>query len=482
MRAFSDRFSERRVAQWAIGYLAASWVGLQVLQLLWEVFEWPLTPLRVIVGLVALGFPVVVALAWGRRPPGDAQAAQASVPQTTGRRAVRTLVSVGAVLGLLAGIGWTVSRSLDRHWARGEAVLEIGQLADAGEFATALELSERALAILPDRPLLDSLVDVVSQTPSIESEPAGATVFFKEYSTPDAPWIELGHTPVSEQRVPRGRKRWRFVMEGYEPVELTAGGGAVMSLSLAPEGAIPEGMVRVSGGTAGGFITSIGPLVPLPYSDYFIDRYEVTNEQFEEFVDAGGYEREEFWIHDFVEDDRTLSWSEAMERFEDATGRPGPATWELGRPKRGKESLPVTGVSWYEAAAYAEFRGKSLPTLRHWVRAAGTGAGGEIIPLSNFAGEGPAAAETFQGMSPSGAFDMAGNVREWLLNSAGDRRHAVGGAWSDPTYFFSGGSVHAGGRLRWSGGRGHAAPRAGLHGGTTGLRRSLPGVRRPVRL
>ncbi|MCH2461202.1 MAG: SUMF1/EgtB/PvdO family nonheme iron enzyme, partial [Gemmatimonadetes bacterium] len=101
------------------------------------------------------------------------------------------------------------------------------------------------------------------------------------------------------------------------------------------------------------------------------------------------------------------------------------------------------GVSWYEAAAYAEFRGKSLPTLRHWVQAAGTPQGGSIIPLSNLAGEALTVPGTFPGMSSFGSYDMAGNVREWLLNSAGDQRHAVGGAWSDPTYFFSGPSVQS---------------------------------------
>jgi hypothetical protein len=41
-----------------------------------------------------------------------------------------------------------------------------------------------------------------------------------------------------------------------------------------------------------------------------------------------------------------------MAAFRDATGRPGPATWELGRFPDGQSSHCVVGVSWYEAAAY----------------------------------------------------------------------------------------------------------------------------------
>ena len=59
-----------------------------------------------------------------------------------------------------------------------------------------------------------------------------------------------------------------------------------------------------------------------------------------------------------------------MDLLVDSTGRPGPATWEVGNFAAGKADYPVGGVSWYEAAAYASFRGKSLPTVYHWVRAA----------------------------------------------------------------------------------------------------------------
>jgi len=379
MKTFSLRFSERRVAQWAIPYLAVSWVGLQVLQLVWEVFEWPLTPLRVVIGVLAAGFPITVVLAWVRQPADVSKADPAQASPTPGHTA-GMLTSVAVVLVLLTGVGWTVRRSLDRQWAGGEAVLEIGQLSDVGDFAAAIEIGERALGILPELPVLDSLLDAVSQAPIVETDPVGAVVSVRAYADMEAPWVELGVTPLSGVRIPRGLKRWRLEKAGFETLEVMGDGGVVLNVTLPPEGSTPEGMVGVPGGVAGGFITAIGALVPLAYGDYYMDRYEVSNEQFKEFVDAGGYEREEFWLHAFMEGGRRLNWSEAIERFVDATGRAGAATWELGRPKPGDEALPVTGVSWYEAAAYAEFRGQSLPTLRHWVQAAGTGRGGLIIP------------------------------------------------------------------------------------------------------
>src|SRR5207247_1698778 len=134
---------------------------------------------------------------------------------------------------------------------------------------------------------------------------------------------------------------------------------------------------------------------------------------------------------------KTLSWEEAMAEFKDSTGRPGPSTWELGSYPEGRADYPVNGVSWYEAAAYTEFAGKSLPTIFHWYKAADIGIFSDILKLSNFGGEGPARVGTHQGLTQSGAYDMAGNVREWCRNETGGRRYILGGAWSDPGYMFS---------------------------------------------
>ena len=176
--------------------------------------------------------------------------------------------------------------------------------------------------------------------------------------------------------------------------------------------------------------------VPLP--DYWIDKYEVTNKKFKEFVDRGGYENRDYWKHPFMEDGRVLSWEEASARFRDETGRLGPATWKLGEFPRGQEEYPVRGVSWYEAAAYAEFAGKSLPTIFHWAWAAWTPWSDAIVPFSNFRPEGPAPVGAFKGMSPWGSYDMAGNVKEWCWNRAGgDQRYTLGGAWNEPFYMFN---------------------------------------------
>jgi eukaryotic-like serine/threonine-protein kinase len=190
-------------------------------------------------------------------------------------------------------------------------------------------------------------------------------------------------------------------------------------------------MVRVPGGSY-----QYGPAPAVELEDYWLDKYEVTNKEFKEFVDGDGYRKREYWTHPFFNDGRELPFEQAMEEFRDTSGRPGPSTWVVGVYPDGQADLPVGGVSWYEADAYATFKGKSLPTVYHWRKAADVGIFSDIYHLSNF-GAGPARVGGFRGLSPWGAYDMAGNVKEWCWNQAGDRRYILGGAWGEPSYMFT---------------------------------------------
>ena len=101
-----------------------------------------------------------------------------------------------------------------------------------------------------------------------------------------------------------------------------------------------------------GDIYRIGDIKVIAAPAYCIDKYEVTNEQYKNFVDAGGYRNQEYWQHKFIRNNRTLSWEQAMSQFHDKTGQPGPSTWGNGTYLEGQGKYPVSGVSWYEAAAY----------------------------------------------------------------------------------------------------------------------------------
>ncbi len=61
--------------------------------------------------------------------------------------------------------------------------------------------------------------------------------------------------------------------------------------------------------------------------DFLIDQYEVSNQDYKEFINAGGYLKKQYWTYPFIKDGKTLTWEEGIHEFKDRTGLPGPRTW-----------------------------------------------------------------------------------------------------------------------------------------------------------
>lgn len=266
--------------------------------------------------------------------------------------------------------------------------------------------------------------------------------------------MELGVTPIKNAEVSVGMNRFRIQMEGYGERELLRAVVPRGSLGymkfreisdpfqfiLYEKGRVPAEMVPVDGGGFKVPIKGVPNKVFTVDGPFFIDRFEVTNRAYKEFVDAGGYGDPRYWKEEFKKDGQVIPFAEAMKAFVDRTGRPGPSTWELGDYPEERDDYPVTGISWYEAAAYARFRGKTLPTIYHWARALFpkneffTPLTPLLIPQSNIERKAVAPVGSYPGIGSSGARDMAGNVREWCWNAAGENRYCLGGWWRDPAY------------------------------------------------
>jgi dienelactone hydrolase len=356
-----------------------------------------------------------------------------------------------ALIAVIAASVWYVNRQAGIRYAHEVLMPRIDSLMEStwSDFIDVHRLAVEAAAFIPDDPRLAQVIDRSTLRIDVDTEPRGASVYVKPYVAPEEEWELLGVTPIRDLQIPVGIFRWRIEKEGYEPVEVAetswgvdvAGDTLVVPQNffrrLDPVGSIPEGMVRVEGFTGADGI---------PMEDFFIDRFEVTNREFGAFVDAGGYGNRDLWRHEFRRDGVVLSWEEAMSAFVDATGRPGPSTWQAGLYPDGEDDLPVAGVSWYEAAAYAAWKGRDLPTERHWGRALGDGSPmiqfpqlggfGTLAPFANFTSDGPVAVGSLGGYTTYGAYDMAGNVREWCWNETEHGRLIRGGAWDEMPYVF----------------------------------------------
>jgi serine/threonine protein kinase/formylglycine-generating enzyme required for sulfatase activity/dienelactone hydrolase len=361
-------------------------------------------------------------------------------------------IAAGALIAVPLAIlgGWQLKRSARERWVRNEALPQLQGIVDRIQFLDegreswdAFVLARKIDAAAPGDPLLERLRPKFTRKITITSDPPGAAVRMRYYDEPDAEPIMMGTTPLEKLPYPRGFTRIELSLAGRRNVDDVMGSaelvGDTWSYRLPAPGEVPDEMVHVPAGAFELYLPGLENLKTEPTTGFLMDRHEVSQREYRRFVDAGGYTDPKYWQQPFVDGGRTLSWNETVARFTDRTGRPGPATWEVGSHPEGGGDLPVGGVSWYEAAAYAEWAGKSLPTIFHWNRAAYTVGSSRIVPLANLAGKGPVPVGSTKSMNRFGVYDLAGNVREWTWNASGRRegRFILGGGWNDPDYAFA---------------------------------------------
>jgi iron(II)-dependent oxidoreductase len=139
-----------------------------------------------------------------------------------------------------------------------------------------------------------------------------------------------------------------------------------------------------------------GPVHKVHVDSFYMDRYEVTNVQYQRFCEETGHRLPEFW---------------GMDGFRCGPDHP---------------NHPVVGVNWYDAGMYAEWCGKRLPTEAEWEYAARGGLVGMSFPngdtlhpsdgnYNKSGNSGPVAVGSYPA-NGFGLHDVQGNVVEWVLD------------------------------------------------------------------
>lgn len=385
-------------------YISGGWIVLEITDYI--ISNYGLTSrARDVLSIILLaGLPVVVFLSWylGKEKEDpkkgkDEHAREGKKPGIINRIWKRRwffLPGLLVMLLLLLTAIRTLHNQAKIHWALEEAVPEIHNLLNDWEYAEAFRIREQVKKYIQGSPEFMNLDSMLTMQLAVLTDPDGVEVYFKEYKEVEGEWNYLGTTPVVNREMPiRTLYRWKFVKPGYEDVYAVFNTFQdTLFRTMFKSGSIPAGMSYVEGigeETTGNFLSG-------NKHGFFIDKFEVSNRQYKDFLDQGGYQNSDFWKEPFVLKGDTLSFEEAITLFSDATGRPGPAPWVAGDFPDGEEDYPVNGISWYEAAAYAKFAGKSLPSLDHWRTAAGSdfyfyfqyAMGSLIVPVSNFEGQG----------------------------------------------------------------------------------------------
>jgi len=178
-------------------------------------------------------------------------------------------------------------------------------------------------------------------------------------------------------------------------------------------------MQRDNPGLEASWFDDVKPIHTVYLNAFYIDKYEVTNQQYAKFLNE--YEKNTAAVNRLPVS-RLIDLDDESCLIERSAG--------VYQPKTGYENHPVIMVSWYGAAAYAQFNGKRLPTEAEWEKAARGGLVGKRYPwgdelnhdYANYFGIG--GRDKWDGTSPVGSFpangyglhDMTGNVWEWCAD------------------------------------------------------------------
>jgi len=273
-----------------------------------------------------------------------------------------------------------LNRSAKIRWAKYQAIPEIEQLIKDKNLAAAFEVAQKAKRSIPKDEKLGSLLPEVEGAVSFKTDPPGADVYFKDYMRIDDPWVYLGRTPMEKRRIPRGYFRYKIEKDGYDTAEGVADTSrefvfgkkrdqmnadwldkefvvnqsvffealketvSEINWELAKVGIFPQGMILIPEGKLRYSDQWFeGATVDAPIAKFFIDRFEVTNKEYLEFVEQGGYKNPAFWKPAFVKDGRVISWSEAMVEFVDSTGTTGSGNMEGWSLSGGRRRLSCSG-------------------------------------------------------------------------------------------------------------------------------------------
>jgi len=323
-----------------------------------------------------------------------------------------------------------------------EIIPELIEVFDSGEISKSFIMSRDLLKKYPNNEIIKNYYSKSSRYVKLKTNKKGIDVSVMYPG--DSTYNYIGKTPIDSFVVPNNYQ-YHYLKFNYGNAEFIEKSRNNHNYRF-PENTIeiPRGHKPFLGITLRRMWLQGLDFENINIKAFSISENEVSNKDFQEFVDAGGYENRIYWDFPFQVGNKTYDFNSSIKMFTDRYGRPGPSNWAYGQFPQGLDNHPVTGVSWFEARAYAKFLNLSLPNVYQWLLASGNpenlgNVNQYVTRNSNYNSTQLREVSNKLG-SYNGLNNIGGNIKEWTLNPNGDNQEKfsiMGGAFNEPSYTFN---------------------------------------------
>ena len=332
-------------------------------------------------------------------------------------------------------------QSSERLTSLDDELEEIIEKFDKGDNRFVFDKTRELLKKFPENKILKLYNEKSSYTIDIITGVANVPVWIK-YGK-DTIWNEIGNTPIKNLRVPSilpfNDYQLKFDVSNRTIITMPNMSG---EFNFEQINKFPSNHAIIPG-TENIMILPGIDFGSIAIETFSISKTEVSNKEFQRFVNDGGYENRDFWDFPIEINGVKYTYKETIKKFVDKHEQFGPSNWSYGQFGDNGENLPVTGVSWFEARAYARYAGFKLPNLFQWIYAAGLAGFISEIPdmsKSNLKSSSLCFVDDSRGENYFGIKNIAGNVREWVTNPQGKSKtkfSILGGSYFDNEYSFN---------------------------------------------
>ncbi len=430
--------NSNKYVQMVGGFVAVIFGVLQGIDWLFKRFEIDSLYFNIILFILLIAFVLSIAILFIKRKKANSK--NKKLEKKSKIKLVLSVIFTGLVLLIFVYFFRKINTNQELV---SKVIPELIQIYDDGKIAESFLKSRHLLDKYPNNEIIKSYFNKSSKYTFLKTDTDGVDVSVK-YAK-DSTYTYLGKTPLDSFLTPNtwGNQSHKLKLV-HNNIEYELNGNDSHNYRFPdPSVKIPKDHKAFLGADSWMFLQGLN-FEDIKLKSFSIGINEISNKKYQEFVDAGGYENQSYWDFPYQVGDKIYDFNSTIKLFVGKYGKLGPSNWSYGKFPSGLENHPVTGISWFEARAYAKFKNLTLPNIFQWTYASGIPenfmtVNQSVTKQSNYDSSQLREVSNSSG-SYNGLNNIGGNAKEWALNPNGKNKEKysiMGGAFNESPYTFN---------------------------------------------